>query len=542
MVTSEDLVLDEVILQVFEESSETFHFPVTSQKDARAFVKALHQKGLSYDSLSHEIKEPEQNFSAWRTGISRSGIGNRVLERINRPLQDVLLSDGEDDCASCDQLSTCSSDTGECDESNYNGGISLHNAAESKYAGTNRSGQSLDGKGLNKKAGKSGDSLKLNGSKRPNENLEKVAGEKGQGDRITQKCDEQTEEISRVITNGSDVAIKKKIEVVSKQNELAFIGHDSSVVSPRETKSGQDLKPVKAKKPEIGKVVKKAANTENTVEELKERDVKNAECDLTNVADQPFDDIHCKDAVSHDKTLSEDSVLPPENNPSVLTKALPAENEELLERQEPSSAEERVKCAQGNQSLQLSKGFDGERNSTSENPEDLLNKTKMRDDIGLTVQTDVNTKVDTTFVSPKCSGDVLENYDSDLDNESIDDDSADVTEIENETGKETTKESGGRDFGYIYVFTDTASDVDEFRVKVGASRFPHKRLKQARLFNIDMKLVSAVKVSHRQKALTAVQQHLNEFAMPDTIGWFRGPLDKILNVLMSATKNHPVQD
>lgn len=539
-------MLDEVILQVFEESSEAFHFPVTSQKDARAFVKALHKKGLSYDSLSHEIKEPEQNFSAWRTGISRPGIGSRVLERINRPLQDVLLSDGEDDCAGCDQLSACSYDPEECEEANYNGDISFHGTTESKYAGTNSSGQKLDGEGVVKKAGKLGDSSKLNGSKRSDESLDKVSGEKGQGDRITEKCDEQAKEISSVVANGSNAAIKKKTEVASKQNDRTLIGHDSSVVRPSETKTGQDLKPVKAKKPDVGKVVKKAANTENAVEheELKDHGMKNAACGLTNVAVESSDGIHSKDAVSHDKTLSEDRLLPPEEHPSVLTKAMYAENEELLERQEPRSAEEEsAKCAKESQSLSLLEGVDGERNPTSNNPEDLLNRSKMRDGTGPSaVQADVNTKTDATFTGPRCSADVLENYDSDLDNELVDDDFADVTEIENEIGKEATKESGGRDFGYVYAFTDTESDVGEFRVKVGASRFPHKRLKQARLFNIDMKLVSTVKVSHRQRALAAVRQHLSDFAMPNTTGWFRGPLDKILSVLMSATKNHPVRD
>ena len=81
------LTIDEGILQVFEEQEDQFYFPVISQKTARSFVKALHAKGLSYEDLCKEIDEFEHNFSAWRKGLGRVGIGRRILQRINAPLQ-----------------------------------------------------------------------------------------------------------------------------------------------------------------------------------------------------------------------------------------------------------------------------------------------------------------------------------------------------------------------------------------------------------------------------------------------------------------------
>lgn len=76
--------LDELILQVFEEHEDIFFWPVTSQKDAKTFVKFIHDKGADYQDIGKEIDELEHNFSAWRKGLGRVGIGTRMIERINR--------------------------------------------------------------------------------------------------------------------------------------------------------------------------------------------------------------------------------------------------------------------------------------------------------------------------------------------------------------------------------------------------------------------------------------------------------------------------
>ena len=78
------LSMDELILQVFEEHEDLFFWPVTSQKDAKSFVRLLNQKGVAYESLCREIDEIEHNFSAWRKGLGRVGIGQRMIKRINQ--------------------------------------------------------------------------------------------------------------------------------------------------------------------------------------------------------------------------------------------------------------------------------------------------------------------------------------------------------------------------------------------------------------------------------------------------------------------------
>ncbi len=97
MVCQQASDIDHFILDVFEEHEEQFIFPLRSQNQARAFTKALHGKGVPYELLCDEIKELHQNFNAWRKGLGRTGIGSRVLTRINKPLEDVLDSDSDDE-------------------------------------------------------------------------------------------------------------------------------------------------------------------------------------------------------------------------------------------------------------------------------------------------------------------------------------------------------------------------------------------------------------------------------------------------------------
>ena len=47
-------------------------------------------KGVSYEQIYEAIGEFEHNFSCWRNGLGRPGIGNRIMELINKPLVDLL--------------------------------------------------------------------------------------------------------------------------------------------------------------------------------------------------------------------------------------------------------------------------------------------------------------------------------------------------------------------------------------------------------------------------------------------------------------------
>jgi len=73
-------------------------------------------------------------------------------------------------------------------------------------------------------------------------------------------------------------------------------------------------------------------------------------------------------------------------------------------------------------------------------------------------------------------------------------------------------------------------------VKISASRRPEARLRQAQLFNLDLRLVSAVQVSCRVSAALALRQRLADCAVHGTTDWFRAPLDRIINAVMDVSR------
>ncbi|ELT91866.1 hypothetical protein CAPTEDRAFT_219804 [Capitella teleta] len=87
--------LSDVIVEIYEEQEDAFVYPISSQKEARAFVKALHSKGIDYNEMCEAIGEFEHNFCSWRKGLGRQGIGQAIISLINEPFKDLLLSDEE---------------------------------------------------------------------------------------------------------------------------------------------------------------------------------------------------------------------------------------------------------------------------------------------------------------------------------------------------------------------------------------------------------------------------------------------------------------
>ena len=53
-------------------------------------LQAIHKKGVPWEDIYGSIGEFEHNFSCWRNGLGRPGIGNRVIDLINKPLVDLL--------------------------------------------------------------------------------------------------------------------------------------------------------------------------------------------------------------------------------------------------------------------------------------------------------------------------------------------------------------------------------------------------------------------------------------------------------------------
>lgn len=86
--------IDEIIIKTFSEN-QNICFPVYCQRDAKSFIKILFKNGLNGVIFSQEIGESETNFTSWKNGLSKLGVGKKVMMRINRPIEDFLWSDGE---------------------------------------------------------------------------------------------------------------------------------------------------------------------------------------------------------------------------------------------------------------------------------------------------------------------------------------------------------------------------------------------------------------------------------------------------------------
>lgn len=78
------LTITEAILQVFENHEDKFFWPLDNQRDAKLFVKLMHDVGMPYEDVGRQINELEDNFRAWRKGLGRVGIGTRLMELINK--------------------------------------------------------------------------------------------------------------------------------------------------------------------------------------------------------------------------------------------------------------------------------------------------------------------------------------------------------------------------------------------------------------------------------------------------------------------------
>lgn len=119
--------------------------------------------------------------------------------------------------------------------------------------------------------------------------------------------------------------------------------------------------------------------------------------------------------------------------------------------------------------------------------------------------------------------DIDENYNSDLDPDNEDQSPVLSTLVQKISTMRSTSKNGP---GYLYVFSDSYGD--EVRVKIGTSRFPDKRLRQAQVFNPDLWQVLVQPVNQRITALNELTGSLDNHAEPDTKLWFKCHIDTVI--------------
>ena len=520
MVNQGEGCLEDYIIQVFEEQEDQFYFPVTTQKEARSFIKALHIKGIQYDSLCEEIGEFEHNFSAWRKGLGRAGIGNRVIELINKPFQQLLLSDSEE-----------SGDEGEPNGNSVN--ISrLQNVVD--------------------KAHTNGDSVvRPRVEERLPLHQDRGVMEETQGE-ITQSWLNSIEKKVAAI----DVETRPEIKVTN-QGEALRNSREASQEPSREVKSameakdeGVTLETVKLRKvekkveePKVLMREKKEGNFERTLsfreklQKARERESKTLSGGFTKDSPPSTPELNGKENISSSASPVSVKLEGDIGNGSCEKSKDVTDHTDDITKEEDEKEDvvevrhEELEVTKGAEEDLLSQEVDKSDTSGSESEEEKEEEAEQKN------EEEVASEVSTETSSITEDSPVNESYDSDLDQDSQDS----TTEIGNLLRQlATLKEQSPDGPGFIYVFSDQSTPDDNVhRVKIGASRFPNKRLEQAKSFNTEIKLASAMPVSPRREALADVHQRLSSHQINGNTGWYRASLDQVLELVTMVAEKFP---
>lgn len=101
-----------------------------------------------------------------------------------------------------------------------------------------------------------------------------------------------------------------------------------------------------------------------------------------------------------------------------------------------------------------------------------------------------------------------------------------------------SKETSQEQPGYIYVFTDGCSSSKVQRFKVGSVSCPYEELQRAKMFNVDIKLVSATAHSSPDRIFQQIKSRLEQWKMEGREGWFLCSSTVILQTITEVVNTH----
>lgn len=662
--------LDKQILKIFEDQEEKFSFPLTTQKQARDFVRLLNHQGFNYELLSEEIGEKSEVFRGWRLGSGPDAIGRRILMRINKPIQEAMCCDFETE----EEMNLCS------------------DLVEESKAGSRMAGKHMEGKTtIIKEASKlssriadkpedkpiktgqdtytemhkdsyQGIALRIDGE---NENM-KSGVEVEIASRDLEKSLEKSSPIL-IINKGRDIYKAKdtgqfvdhleimklspsesstfeehnnrkhldKMEVLQKQSktlETTSIAMNTELYArglSSERKQNQDEKYESSNKNNKGNCLKKSIGTGKDIVDSKTGDDSDYERNRSEVEHklhienlETLKDSELNDQVrrlllaDHDTALHSDNghrsnVVSDKNdeirdknlNQYQITNSDCHENKSLMTDSTSfalSPAPKHVSSEMAINSSQNSALHSDKSNKITEDENsrkqfyasskitrqesnaqngsilgenlksDIIVNTEScqsRDQTTAAIadQTqeapilnrsspDSSTKesgslnaapssfeslpqtipVTTETISHVATSDttkdenINENYNSDLDLENTDHSTEERTLIQKLRLLKSSEKKNGP--GYLFVFSDTpaATGTGKHRIKIGVSRFPDKKFKQALLFNPDIRMVTTVAVENRKTALYIAQDQLKSMSLRGQHGWYWGSLDVVM--------------
>ena len=577
--------LDDVILQVFEQAfsySRTccrhFYFPVTSQREARAFVVELQRRGVQYAAICAAVGELDENFTSWRTGLNRPSVGNRVVERINRPLQQLLLA-ADDDDEEDDGLSDVDDDDEEEVLAQFTSSTETRQISStpmnSRRAEWTRDDAMTSVNDDLTTVSNTDEHSALSITERPRPATCEV---------VCSENEENNNEASSVAGACSELeAMTIDRQVINKHDELIEAECSSDEVDTAEETHGIQEAAAAVVASVIAGAVDEVVKGRET--ELQGMSV----TEMSSEADESVEQRH----IAATSSAADNLYQPPPATSSSRTSPLTCTTSDTVHfttidtdhlpqldgrmtsqpevetnhtvtattvtsdcTAELTTTESRPPATNGHVTSQPeTKSIIADVVDNHVEPEVVPRRTETArettaNDDGVNVK--LSTAEDHVTAKPevtspaesewkcvqrerstranKChDDDVGENYDSD--------DEHDVS-----GGRWSRVRRGGRLFhddgpGYVYVFTDTPTDgATRCRVKISASRRPAARLRQAQLFNLDMRLVTAVKVSHRLEAACLLRERLVDSAIVDTLDWFQTALDVVINSVMDVAR------
>lgn len=508
---NEEVCWDHLILEVFEES-DTIFFPLQTQKEARSFVKALHLKGQSFEEMCREIGEHEHNFNSWRKSLGRAGIGHSVMRWANRPLQDLLDESDEESNGLNDDDTNHAKDDAQSSEEERKREIECKERLQPKVA-DNAGKKSLD---YNKNDKKQADLAKEseNSSKFKTRESKSVSPppQPKETKPLKQKYDQEPDPIRM-----------RRLEEFKKEMESGSKGLEENVRDVRKRISMFENKTSPSK-----------SNSESREDVSKENVEGNSKTESESVS----------------SGSQEDHGSSPEPEETIsFAKDDPKSSPELEEREEEVRTVEKVESEEEEEEVEVEEEEEqGEENHEKPVQEVLPTEEKAeqetKEDVQVARSNTSNGHAPNTSTAEdnkaKDSSEVVlpgvdENYNSDLDP----DNDMQSPMLTAAVKKISASRSNKNWSGFLYVFSDTPGNSETCRVKVGVSSFPHKRLRQAQLFNPNIYQVKIMAVKQRSTAFEDVLNALEEYRMSNQKDWFEGPFNDLLEAVSDVASRYP---
>ena len=517
--------LDKEILRTFDMRSE-FFFPIICQEEAKSFVKALIVSGVSCACLCAELQEPEGTFMSWKNGLARSGVGKKMVRRINQPLERYLWSLGE-----LEELERDVHKEVERIRDTKNARLKVQERIVQGRKGTSKEGvrkKVSNFVGMKKAVGMDGKdgraTRKVSKVKNWSSKAACWAGEDDKGEDFTmiklkkvgrpdlygdEKGSEKGEEEDKEEDKKEDKEVKRrserKAERRAQSRHVALENNDACVAV-------KDI----------------IANFNNNSNDDNNTDYNNDDSSINNGNNNSNNDnsnINNGDYNSNNDNSNINNGDNSSNN---------SNNDDVYS--ETESSEESVKMAE----CQSDKPLDEEEEEEEEEDDDDDDDDDDGDDDD-----------DDDEEEKEEENEEEENEKENEDNEEEKEEKEDKEEEEegNEE-KEANKHvsqgskahaaaSDDKPCDFLYVLSDSNScsnsPVRKHRFKVGVTECPEEELKKASQFNLDIKLISATAVCRAAEVLEALQRVLQDCRMEGKDDWFFCPLPRMLQCTSRVT-------